>query len=203
MSIVLDGTAGVTFPNSTTQAAAAAPGGSTTQLQYNNAGALGGISGVTTNGTRLINSTTMSVGGATPATSGSGITFPATASPSTDVNTLDDYEEGTWTATDASGAGLGNLGSGYYTKIGNYVFLAVYCTWPTTSNGATGQVGGVPFAAVNTYYQGAIQSSGGGSPIISRMSGSTIIIYAAGNNGVSNASLSGSFVLISFGYLMS
>jgi hypothetical protein len=136
------------------------------------------------------------------ATSGQ-IKFPATANPSSNANTLDDYEEGTWTATDASGAGLGNLGSGYYTKIGNYVFLAVYCTWPTTSNGADNLIGGVPFAAVNTYYQGAVQSSGGGSPIISRMSGSTIRIYAAGNTQPSNAALSGAFVLISFGYLMS
>jgi hypothetical protein len=37
------------------------------------------------------------LGGATPTTSGTGITFPATASASTNANTLDDYEEGTWT----------------------------------------------------------------------------------------------------------
>jgi hypothetical protein len=39
------------------------------------------------------------IGGATPSASGTGITFPATASASTDANTLDDYEEGTWTPT--------------------------------------------------------------------------------------------------------
>ena len=37
------------------------------------------------------------VGGATPTSNGSGITFPATQSASTNANTLDDYEEGTWT----------------------------------------------------------------------------------------------------------
>lgn len=45
-----------------------APGGSTTQLQYNNAGAFGGISGWITNGTTTLTggaSTTLSVGGAT------------------------------------------------------------------------------------------------------------------------------------------
>ena len=42
---------------------------------------------------------TISVGGATPSASGAGITFPATQSASTDANTLDDYEEGTWTPT--------------------------------------------------------------------------------------------------------
>jgi hypothetical protein len=38
--------------------------------------------------------TTIGVGGATPSTSGSGISFPATQSASSDANTLDDYEEG-------------------------------------------------------------------------------------------------------------
>jgi hypothetical protein len=35
------------------------------------------------------------LGGATPTTSGTGITFPATQH--NKMNTLDDYEEGTWT----------------------------------------------------------------------------------------------------------
>ena len=34
-----------------------------------------------------------------------GITFPATQIPSADGNTLDDYEEGTWTPTISSGTG--------------------------------------------------------------------------------------------------
>jgi hypothetical protein len=43
--------------------------------------------------------TTIGVGGATPSASGSGISFPATQSASSDANTLDDYEEGTFTPT--------------------------------------------------------------------------------------------------------
>jgi hypothetical protein len=51
------------------------------------------------------------LGGATPTTSGTGITFPASASASTNANTLDDYEEGTWTPTvvPASGTVTGHL----------------------------------------------------------------------------------------------
>ncbi len=45
------------------------------------------------------------LGGTSPS-SGTGITFPATQSASSDANTLDDYEEGTWTPSDGSGAGL-------------------------------------------------------------------------------------------------
>ena len=69
--------------------------------------------------------TTIGVGAATPAASGAGITFPATQSASTDANTLDDYEEGTWTPN--QGAGLTVVGafssSGSYTKVGNLVTI--------------------------------------------------------------------------------
>ena len=60
-------------------------------------------------------------GGTTTAT-GVGITFPATQSASSDANTLDDYEEGTFTFSGASPAGYTiSAQSGYYTKIGNVV----------------------------------------------------------------------------------
>ena len=56
---------------------------------------------------------------------GTGITFPATQSASTDANTLDDYEEGSWTPN--QGAGLTVSGSfqsvGTYIKIGRLVVV--------------------------------------------------------------------------------
>ena len=52
--------------------------------------------------------TTLGVGAATPSASGAGITFPATQSASTDANTLDDYEEGTWTPNQGSGLTVTN-----------------------------------------------------------------------------------------------
>ena len=45
-----------------------------------------------------INTYGLGLGGAIPS-SGTGITFPATQSASSNANTLDDYEEGTWTPT--------------------------------------------------------------------------------------------------------
>jgi hypothetical protein len=69
--------------------------------------------------------TTIGVGNATPAASGAGITFPATQSASSDANTLDDYEEGTWTVEFYDAASGGNVssttGTGYYTKVGRVV----------------------------------------------------------------------------------
>jgi hypothetical protein len=75
-------------------------------------------------------SNSMSVGGATVSTSGSGITFPATQSASSDANTLDDYEEGTYGSSSANGiltpstSGSITCASDFscsYTKIGRQV----------------------------------------------------------------------------------
>jgi hypothetical protein len=67
--------------------------------------------------------TTIGVGGATPSASGSGISFPATQSASSDANTLDDYEEGTFSPSfSGSGGSAGAAAiaavSGRYTKNG-------------------------------------------------------------------------------------
>ena len=71
--------------------------------------------------------TTISVGDATPSSSGAGITFPETQSVSSNANTLDDYEEGTFTPA-VTGSTTNptvsyNWRYGYYTKIGNQVTL--------------------------------------------------------------------------------
>ena len=88
--------------------------------------ATGGTTAVTVDsGQRTKFPTTIGVGNATPATSGSGISFPATASASSDANTLDDYEEGTWTpGVSFGGASVGvtySSPSGTYTKVGRQV----------------------------------------------------------------------------------
>ena len=120
------------------------PGGSTTQLQYNNAGSFGGISGVTTDGTRVTNSTTTSVGGATPSTSGVGITYPATQNLSTNANTLDDYQEGSYTGT-LTGCTTSPTTTVYYTKVGNIVHLNNLAAGVTgTSNASTMRLTGMP-----------------------------------------------------------
>ena len=49
------------------------------------------------------------------------IVFNATQSASTNANTLDDYEEGTWTPTFSNYSGTDQNATGYYTKVGNKV----------------------------------------------------------------------------------
>jgi len=60
------------------------------------AGTAGAGAGFTTTLTMGLASQTIALQGASPA-SGIGITFPATQTASSNANTLDDYEEGTWT----------------------------------------------------------------------------------------------------------
>jgi hypothetical protein len=69
---------------------------------------------------------TIGVGGATPAASGAGVSFPATASASSDANTLDDYEEGGYDIAITCGTSgtvtiIAALNRGAYTKIGRQV----------------------------------------------------------------------------------
>ena len=94
--------------------------------------------------------TTIGVGAATASASGSGITFPATQSESTNANTLDDYEEGTWTPSVTSlGGTITTVGavSGKYTKIGRVVVVNYDVAVTTQGTGASAlQIAGLPFA---------------------------------------------------------
>jgi hypothetical protein len=73
--------------------------------------------------------------GAAVGTSGRGITFPATQSASSNANTLDDYEEGTFTTTIAGEANVSavTLTVGNYIKIGKQVTLFVKFGFTVTS----------------------------------------------------------------------
>jgi hypothetical protein len=117
------------------------------------------------------------LGGATPTTSGTGITFPATASGSTNANTLDDYEEGTWTPTFTSGGNTLTISGGTqtyrYTKIGRQVFIEFNIENSTVSGTAatgdqritlpfTGTSGAVrnPSSLISFYTSGGLRFTG-------------------------------------------
>jgi hypothetical protein len=76
--------------------------------------------------------------------SGIGITFPATQSASSDANTLDDYEEGTFTPS-VSGVTVGTT-TGIYIKIGKLVFINMII--PVTSGSSSGMtITNLPFTS--------------------------------------------------------
>lgn len=72
------------------------------------------------------------------------------------ANKLEDYEEGTWTPTDASGEGYSlTVNSATYTKIGRLVYITVYIDYPAQSSSAAQLNGGLPFPSMSgtTYPQ--------------------------------------------------
>jgi hypothetical protein len=153
--------------------------------------------------------TTVGVGAATPSTSGAGITFPATQSASTDPNTLDDYEEGTFVPTDASGEGLTFTSAyGAYTKIGRMVFAQINIAYPVTANTANSLVGSLPFT-VNTGSNVTGRSGGYISltdstavGILLLESSTTFRIYNASFVQATNANLSGKTFYIALTYIV-
>jgi hypothetical protein len=103
--------------------------------------------------------------GGTATATGTGITFPATQSASTDANTLDDYEEGTWTPTIT--ASVSNptasyqLQVGYYTKIGRQVFVQGILILTAYSGGSGDvRISSLPFTAADVNQNYAIGSIG-------------------------------------------
>lgn len=129
------------------------------------------------------------------------IAFPATQVPSADANTLDDYEEGTWTPTDASGASLSlTVTDARYTKIGRACVLSFNVVYPTTADGSNSRIGGAPFAFASNV------SNGGG---IVRSNESTLLSVegvegassldplAAASARITNATLSGDRIKVS------
>lgn len=75
--------------------------------------------------------------------------FAAVQVPDPDPNTLDDYEESTFTptivGTTAAGAGTYTLQQGRYTKIGRQVTFDCEVTWTAHTGTGNMKLGGLPF----------------------------------------------------------
>lgn len=85
----------------------------------------------------------------------SGITFPATQVASTNANTLDDYEEGTWTPS-VGGDATYTLQDAYYVKVGKVVYVTGRLLINVLGTGSASTVSGLPFVAANTYARGIL-----------------------------------------------
>lgn len=142
----------------------------------------------------------MSTGNLVVGTSGKGIDFAAT--PGTGTSELfDDYEEGTWTPVDASGAGLNLSGAGAYTKIGRMVYWQAFVLYPATANASVAVVSGLPFALVTVNAvsgrSGSTISTTDEATLVQSLqieTSDTVRFYKAGFVQNTNAELSGNFV---------
>jgi hypothetical protein len=87
-------------------------------------------------------------------TASGGIKFPATQVSSADVNTLDDYEEGTFTPViNFDGASVGvtyTTQVGTYTKVGRLITISCYVVLSNKgSSVGTPGISGLPFSSAN------------------------------------------------------
>jgi len=120
------------------------------------------------------------------------------------ANTLDDYEEGTWSA-DGSAHSLSIITQGgFYRKVGSLVHVNIYFDIPANSNATAVLIGGLPFTAagsanysqlVGRSNQGAVicQVNAGNSKFDMRLIGS--------DAGRQYNQMSGSYILISGTYV--
>lgn len=84
------------------------------------------------------------------------IAFPATQSASSGANTLDDYEEGTWTPVIGGSGGTSGQSyttqNGFYQKIGKWVHVSFDVVLSNKGTITTlVEVQGLPFTAISTY----------------------------------------------------
>jgi hypothetical protein len=148
----------------------------------------------TNEGIQILNC--LGVGNATPSTSGAGITFPATQSASSNANTLDDYEEGTWTPTAPVGL---DPSTATYQKIGNTVFLNTFINVNSNSNGASFVITGLPYSLISASSSVGVFSSTN-TDLYAYMDSNGIYIRTNGNSDRTCASLSGAFIAFQMYY---
>jgi hypothetical protein len=137
---------------------------------------------------------TLTLQGGTVAT-GTGITFPATQSASTDANTLDDYEEGIFTPVlnrDSSSPTVTYVvQTGKYTKIGNMITVTIALQTSAVIAAGSGNttITGLPFANGSTTYTGQ-GSIGYNSAAVNTLSGSwmssTTVYFRSGTRSDGN-----------------
>jgi hypothetical protein len=126
----------------------------------------------------------LGIGGAVPS-SGMGITFPATQSASSDANTLDDYEEGTWTPSGTFSGGNGTRTNvdcrGTYTKVGRMVTVNFYTQVTKGTGSGNYSISGLPFTSSSATEVGV-------AGYITNMTGvsGAVVGYIAGNTSSIN-----------------
>ena len=115
------------------------------------------------------------------------------------ANKLDDYEEGTFTPNDQSGASLNFNPQGQYTKVGSIVHFSVNINVPSTSSSAGIIIGGLPFtvgdAQSTDYYGGYVTGTNTNVAFLLLCSrNSTRIAPRTLTNGeIANSAFSGKF----------
>jgi len=133
-------------------------------------------------------------------TAGKGVVLGATTN--VDANTLDDYEEGTWTPSfgaDNQGFTIGSTATntGKYVKVGSLVHFSLYINLQSsTPNGYVYSISGLPFTHVSSHYSffpvGGTYSGANANALHDKgqwraeEAGTTLKFFVASDNDVKN-----------------
>ena len=140
--------------------------------------------------------------------SGQGVDFSATSHPAGMTSELlDDYEIGTWTPADNSGAGLTFTGvTATYTKIGRLVSAQMYLTYPSTASIASASITGLPYTSASGrgWSAGAVftDAASGKFAVVSQSSTNISFFNTADNSAATNVLFTGRFVILNFTYFV-
>jgi hypothetical protein len=112
------------------------------------------------------------------------------------ANLLDDYEEGLWTPTDVSGAGLSFTSvTGNYRKVGGIIFANFTLLFPATSDATIIQIGTLPYSSsFNNGSGGTATYTDYNSFLMLSMSTTLFRVYGGTGASIQNATLSGKYL---------
>jgi hypothetical protein len=148
----------------------------------------------------LSGNVTLSTGNLVIGTAGKGIDFAATSGTGTS-ELLADYEEGAWTPTDDSGAGLiFTLGACTYTKVGRQVTCYAVITYPATASAAVAKIAGFPFTPSDRTF-GQIAYTSVSTALLNYVqgAGAFVFLWTPGAQ-TTNASMSGGLIIFSVSF---
>jgi hypothetical protein len=162
------------------------------------------VNGATRLTTDNVGNHTVNTGNLVIGTAGKGIDFSAaTHAAGMTSELLNDYEEGTWTPADASGASLSFTFSAtsYYTKIGNVVTCNLDVTYPATADASVARIT-LPFTP-------KVSGAGGNIGYTTKAGGIYVSLSSAGSftftdlvsNFLTNANMSTTRSQLSFSYI--
>lgn len=149
----------------------------------------------------LVGNATLSTGNLIQGTAAKGVNFTAnTPAAGMTSQLLNWYEEGTWTPTDSSGAGLSftnTSGNCHYTRVGNLITCIFNIDYPVTASVLPMGITGLPFTAkatTNSVAGGFFSYQNTGVPlsILVGTSSSSFFAYIVSTSAViQNSALSG------------
>ena len=135
---------------------------------------------------------------------GGRIRFPGTQVPSSGVNDLDDYEEGTWTPS-VGGTATYNTQTGRYTKIGRHVFITGFLNINGIGTGSTSIVSGLPFTVgsdsglnIHTLTNSAVSVVKVGAQIVTADTTFLVVGLAVAGNNTATLAIFGNGTVIRF-----